>query len=120
MLRRRLIWSSTLLGLTRPLGWPRTQPEVGPCAATVRRKADMNHRLTNPQKYVILEPVPYWWGMPSDRKLGFQKSATIRDVARLAGVGVGTASRVINNSPQVSSGTRASVLAAMSFMQTFC
>ena len=51
--------------------------------------------------------------MPSDRNLVLQKSATIRDVARLAGVGVGTASRVINNSPQVSSGTRASVLAAM-------
>ena len=41
------------------------------------------------------------------------KSATIRDVARLAGVGVGTASRVINHSPRVSSGARESVLAAM-------
>ncbi len=40
-------------------------------------------------------------------------AATIRDVARLAGVGTGTVSRVINNSPSVDSTTRARVLQAI-------
>lgn len=40
-------------------------------------------------------------------------AATIRDVARLAGVGTGTVSRVINNSPKVDSTTRARVLQAI-------
>ena len=39
--------------------------------------------------------------------------ATIRDVARVAGVGLGTVSRVINNSPQVSDPTRRRVLEAI-------
>ncbi len=51
--------------------------------------------------------------MTSTRNGKKQKTATIRDVARLAGVGVGTASRVINNGPHVSAAARASVLAAM-------
>lgn len=41
------------------------------------------------------------------------KRATIRDVARAAGVGVGTISRVLNASSQVSRGTRARVLEAI-------
>jgi DNA-binding LacI/PurR family transcriptional regulator len=40
-------------------------------------------------------------------------ASTIRDVARLAGVGSGTVSRVINNSPKVDPGTRAKVLQAI-------
>lgn len=40
-------------------------------------------------------------------------STTIRDVAKLAGVGLGTVSRVINQSPQVSDKTRQLVLQAI-------
>jgi LacI family transcriptional regulator len=39
--------------------------------------------------------------------------ATIRDVAKRAGVGVGTVSRVLNNSPSVSDSTRRKVLTAI-------
>jgi LacI family transcriptional regulator len=38
---------------------------------------------------------------------------TIADVAARAGVGAGTVSRVLNDSPRVSAGTRARVLAAI-------
>lgn len=41
------------------------------------------------------------------------RKPTIRDVARLAGVGIGTVSRVLNHSSQVSSSTRERILAAM-------
>jgi DNA-binding LacI/PurR family transcriptional regulator len=41
------------------------------------------------------------------------RTPTIRDVARHAGVGAGTVSRVLNRSPSVSEGTHARVLAAM-------
>jgi DNA-binding LacI/PurR family transcriptional regulator len=41
------------------------------------------------------------------------KTYTIRDVAEKAGVGIGTVSRVINNSPLVSEKTREKVLAAI-------
>jgi len=41
-------------------------------------------------------------------------TATIRDVAKRAGVGLGTVSRVINDSPQVSEATRKRVMIAIS------
>ena len=41
------------------------------------------------------------------------KQKTIRDVARAAGVGIGTISRVLNSSSQVSRETRARVLEAI-------
>lgn len=40
-------------------------------------------------------------------------ATTIHDVARIAGVGIGTVSRVLNNNPNVKSGTRERVLAAI-------
>ena len=43
--------------------------------------------------------------------------ATIKDVARLAGVSVATVSRVINNSPKASESSRTAVLAAMEGLQ---
>ena len=41
------------------------------------------------------------------------RSPTIKDVAERSGVGVGTVSRVLNNSPQISEETRAKVLKAI-------
>lgn len=43
--------------------------------------------------------------------------ATIKDVARLAGVSVATVSRVINNSPKASDSSRAAVMSAMEQLQ---
>src|SRR5438046_10059105 len=40
-------------------------------------------------------------------------TTTIHDVARIAGVGIGTVSRVINNSPGVKPATRKKVLSAI-------
>jgi DNA-binding LacI/PurR family transcriptional regulator len=50
-------------------------------------------------------------GEPSGR--GLVAPVTIRDVAECAGVGVGTVSRVLNDSPSVSDATRQKVLAAI-------
>jgi DNA-binding LacI/PurR family transcriptional regulator len=44
-------------------------------------------------------------------------TATIHDVARIAGVGIGTVSRVINNRPNVKPGTRERVLDAIRELQ---
>ena len=44
-------------------------------------------------------------------------TATIHDVARVAGVGIGTVSRVINNRPSVKPGTREKVLDAIRQLQ---
>src|SRR5579863_3052968 len=44
-------------------------------------------------------------------------TATIHDVARAAGVGIGTVSRVINNSPSVKAGTREKVEVAIRQLQ---
>ena len=46
-------------------------------------------------------------------KKGYTLTATIRDVAKRAGVGLGTVSRVLNDSPQVSEATRERVMAAI-------
>lgn len=46
----------------------------------------------------------------ADRRKSIVRKVTIRDVARAAGVGVGTVSRVLNNSPQVSDSTRERVM----------
>lgn len=56
------------------------------------------------------------WYNGTDSKNPLEESlmaATIRDVARLAGVGVGTVSRVLNNNPSVSEATRQKVLEAI-------
>lgn len=47
------------------------------------------------------------------RKANVKPAPTIRDVARLAGVGVGTVSRVLNESPRVDPATRQRVLATI-------
>src|SRR5258708_14261976 len=44
-------------------------------------------------------------------------TATIHDVAQAAGVGIGTVSRVINNSPSVKAGTREKVQVAIRQLQ---
>ena len=41
------------------------------------------------------------------------RNPTIKDVAERCGVGIGTVSRVLNNSPQISEETRAKVLKAI-------
>ena len=43
--------------------------------------------------------------------------ATIKDVAKLAGVSVATVSRVINNSPKASDSSRNAVMSAMEQLQ---
>ncbi len=53
----------------------------------------------------------HFLGHPTGR--GLVAPVTIRDVARYAGVGVGTVSRVLNDSPSVSDPTRQKVLAAI-------
>src|SRR6516165_8929779 len=53
---------------------------------------------------------------PQDSKAGVEtvpRRSTIRDVARSAGVGIGTISRVLNSSSQVSPETRARVKEAI-------
>src|SRR6266849_4481591 len=52
-----------------------------------------------------------------DRKESVQMAVTIHDVAREAGVGIGTVSRVVNNSPRVKPETRERVLAAIDKLQ---
>src|SRR3954467_6706728 len=52
----------------------------------------------------FVEPVP---------SSGPRRAPSIRDVARLAGVGVGTVSRVLNGSPRVSTHTHARVRLAI-------
>ncbi len=52
-----------------------------------------------------------------DREESLQMAVTIHDVAREASVGIGTVSRVVNNSPRVKPETRERVLAAIDKLQ---
>jgi DNA-binding LacI/PurR family transcriptional regulator len=67
-----------------------------------------------------LEPVPNWRFLPDrpivlapERRRDVATNVTIRDVAKHAGVGVGTVSRVLNNSESVRESTRLKVLSAI-------
>ncbi len=51
--------------------------------------------------------------LPLCLKKANNMSATIHDVARIAGVGIGTVSRVLNNNPNVKTATRSRVLQAI-------
>ena len=69
----------------------------------------MSCLLTRTANRARLEPVPIWnWFQRVDLWASMKrgKATTIRDVAERAGVGVGTVSRVINNSPTVHESTR--------------
>jgi DNA-binding LacI/PurR family transcriptional regulator len=68
--------------------------------------------LTTLINHVILEPVPIGTGS-SIFSGNLMTDITIRDVAKKAGVGVGTVSRVLNDHPSVSDATRRKVLAAI-------
>src|SRR5436190_1265226 len=50
---------------------------------------------------------------PQSRRVNMQRKATIKDVAKLANVSVGTVSRVLNNLSGVKEANRDAVLAAM-------
>lgn len=58
-----------------------------------------------------MEPVPLY--RTKREFITMPSSVTIRDVAKRAGVGVGTVSRVLNNSQQVTTETRQRVMAAI-------
>ena len=60
-----------------------------------------------------MEPVPFGTGSVLFRSGGGMASVTIRDVAKRAGVGVGTVSRVLNDNPSVRKTTRQKVLDAI-------
>jgi len=72
----------------------------GTVAASSSETRTKNERLER-KEVILVEAVP-------------EKKATIRDVARAAGVGIGTISRVLNSSSQVSRKTRTRVLDAIS------
>ena len=72
--------------------------------------------LTREKSYGILEALPIWKPFQIHSLLPLENSnvaVTIYDVAKRAGVGIGTVSRVLNDSPQVSEVTRQKVLTAI-------
>src|ERR1700739_3227701 len=76
-------------------------PSIGGTVAGGSSEARAKTRARERKEVILVEAVP-------------EKNATIRDVARAAGVGIGTISRVLNSNSQVSRKTRVRVLEAIS------
>ena len=72
-------------------------PSIGGTVAASSSEARAKNERLERKEVILVEAVP-------------EKKATIRDVARAAGVGIGTISRVLNSSSQVSRKTRMRVL----------
>src|SRR5246127_3655042 len=81
--------------------WMLDSPSIGGTVAGGSSEARAKNERFERKEVILVEAVP-------------EKKATIRDVARAAGVGIGTISRVLNSNSQVSRKTRMRVLDAIS------